>query len=469
MRLSKCICIAYFNNDSIQLCLFCVFFFRFRCRRLPSLKFFAICLSLIGPVLLYRKLNDPSSLGISWTARVVMPNSPDSEAAVSVARVTQHANDGTPRPVSVQSSKHTLEKVADKRERVIRIIKWTPPVKNWAENGRFRFDNCETTVPCEYVAQSSYNSSDIIMINAYYLRYEREMPSYRLPHQKWMFYHTEAPRLNHFRYLTRYLTSFNMTMTYTHDADIVKPYGICLPDRNTIKTQPDSVTDYIRKVYGTLTDAAPWLRAEKRYVSYNRAKDKSRLVAWMVSHCFAQNKRNEYVSLLQRHIPIDIYGACGNLTCFPKLSKACDQKINKKYKFYLAFENSLCSEYITEKVWRRLDGEIIPIVLGNAEYDKYLPKHSYINIKDFSSPKKLATYLKLLDRDEKLYNEYFNWTKAYTCHNAVPGMSMSCNICQHANDNINIKEIGPNINQFWSYDMCTSPTEFYKGVANIVT
>ena len=441
----------------------------FRCRRLPSLKFFVIYLSLFGSVLLYRKLNDPSILVISRTDSVVMPVHPDNEVVVHLARVTKRVNDATPRSVPVTTRKHAPEKIPDKSDRVIRIIKWSPPVHNWVQNETSLFGGCNTTVPCKYVDKSAYNSSDIIMINAFFLRYEREMPSHRLPHQKWMFYHTEAPRLNRFRYLTRYLSAFNMTLTYTHDADIVKPYGICLPDRNTIKTQPSSVTDYIRKVYGTLTDAAPWLRAEKPYVSYNRAKDKSRLVAWMASDCFPKNKRNEYVDLLQRHIPIDIYGACGNLTCLPRLSKACDDMINQKYKFYLAFENSLCSEYITEKVWRRLNGEIVPIVLGNADYEKYLPKHSYINIKDFSSPEKLATYLKRLDEDEKLYNEYFEWTKAYTCHFQVPGLSMACSICQHANENINRTEIVPNINEFWSYDMCIAPTEFYKGVPDIVT
>ena len=408
---------------------------------------------------------------VSRAARVI-PMNQDRDMIVTLTDVTLGAkkNAKTSRPVNVKPRKHAAEKIRNNRKRLIRIIKWTPPVVNWVQNGSYPFENCETTVPCEYVDQSSYNTSDIIIINAFHLRLEREMPSYRLPHQKWAFYHTEAPRLNRFRDLTRYLNSFNMTIAYTHHADIVTPYGICLPDRNTIKTQPSSVTDYIRKVYGTLTDAAPWLRAEKPYVSYNRAKDKRRLVAWMASDCFPKNKRNEYVNILQRHIPIDIYGGCGNLTCLPRLSKECDQKINKKYKFYLAFENSLCSDYITEKVWRRLNGEIVPIVLGNADYEKYLPKHSYINIKDFSTPEKLATYLKRLDKDEKLYNEYFNWTKAYTCHSSVPGMSMACSICRHANENMNRKETGPNINEFWSYDdMCTSPTEFYKGVADIVT
>ncbi|KAI0220309.1 Alpha-(1,3)-fucosyltransferase C [Lamellibrachia satsuma] len=258
------------------------------------------------------------------------------------------------------------ETIQAKSKRVIRIVRWTPPVYNWLHVGSHYFRECTTAIPCEYTNQSSYNSSDIIMINAFHLRNERDMPAYRLPHQKWLFYHTEAPRIGRFKHLTRFLSSFNVTLTYSGNADIVKPYGVCLPNHETVKKNPSSITDYIKKIYGTLTDTTPWLSKEKPYVSYNRAAGKSRLVAWMVSDCTAANKRSDYAKLLQRYIPVDVYGKCGNLTCLPRLSKACEDAISKKYKFYLAFENSLCLDYITEKVWTKLERDIVPIVLGGV-------------------------------------------------------------------------------------------------------
>ena len=353
-------------------------------------------------------------------------------------------------------------------EKVIRIIRWTPPYKHdWIKSGRTWFASCGTPIPCEYTSESTYNKSDVIIINAFYLRYEQDMPRYRLPHQKWVFFHTEAPRLNRFRYLERYHTSFNVTMTYTSDADIVQPYGICLPNRATTKKDPGSITQHIRKIYGSLTDSAPWLSHEQKYTPQNQASGKNRLVAWMVSNCHSTSKRSDYVELLQRYIPIDVYGACGNLTCLRSNSKVCENLLNS-YKFYLAFENSLCPEYITEKVWKRLKkGTVVPVVLGSAEYEKYLPKHSYINIKDFSSPAELANYLKLLDRNDTLYNEYFRWQKDYTCHFQVPRISIDCNICRHANEYINKIEMAPNIAKFWSFDKCIQPKEFYKGVAEV--
>lgn len=57
---------------------------------------------------------------------------------------------------------------------------------------------------------------------------------------------------------------------------------------------------------------------------------------------------------LQKYIPVDIYGACGTLKCAISEKQKCDQMLNTDYKFYLAFENSLCYDYITEKFVRGL-------------------------------------------------------------------------------------------------------------------
>ncbi len=44
--------------------------------------------------------------------------------------------------------------------------------------------------------------------------------------------------------------------------------------------------------------------------------------------------------------------------------KRCQSRIQKDYKFYLAFENSLCKHYVTEKFWERIPYDMVPIVMG---------------------------------------------------------------------------------------------------------
>ena len=82
-------------------------------------------------------------------------------------------------------------------------------------------------------------------------------------------------------------------------------------------------------------------------------KLKSNLVFWAVSHCNTASQRELYVKKLQNYLSVDIYGKWGNLQC-PEEGIDCFIHLAKSYKFYLAFENSLCSEYITEKFWRTL-------------------------------------------------------------------------------------------------------------------
>lgn len=56
-----------------------------------------------------------------------------------------------------------------------------------------------------------------------------------------------------------------------------------------------------------------------------------------------------YARELSKYIQVDIYGACGSLRCPRSQSQTCFDMLDEDYKFYLAFENSNCKDYITEK------------------------------------------------------------------------------------------------------------------------
>lgn len=43
------------------------------------------------------------------------------------------------------------------------------------------------------------------------------------------------------------------------------------------------------------------------------------------------------------------------------------------------------------------------------DYEKYAPLESYIHVEHFKSPKELADYLHILDKNDDLYNSYFKW------------------------------------------------------------
>lgn len=150
--------------------------------------------------------------------------------------------------------------------------------------------------------------------------------SSRNPAQLWIYFELEPPThtlpLNNFSHL------FNWTATYRLDSTLVTPYAKFVP-------------------YQSSTNGRDISQAELGFL-HNRL----RKVAWMVSNCDTTNNRWDYVRKLQQHIEVDIYGNCGPLKCPRSQENECLKMLQRTYKFYLAFENSNCIDYITEKFYQ---------------------------------------------------------------------------------------------------------------------
>ena len=83
--------------------------------------------------------------------------------------------------------------------------------------------------------------------------------------------------------------------------------------------------------------------------------------------------------------------------------------VSKKYKYYLAFENSNCVDYITEKFWDSLKHKVLPIVMGARveDYQAVAPPNSFLHVDSFAGPEELAEHLKYLDENPRDYNKHF--------------------------------------------------------------
>jgi len=116
-----------------------------------------------------------------------------------------------------------------------------------------------------------------------------------------------------------------------------------------------------------------------------------------------------------KEIKIDSYGACLNNRQGYGARMADNEDAYKKYKFVIAIENSNCMDYVTEKLVKAVASGAIPIVAGHngrPDYRRYMPKHSFINIFDYSSIKSLAEDLKRIGNNKTLYESYF-WYKKH--------------------------------------------------------
>lgn len=131
---------------------------------------------------------------------------------------------------------------------------------------------------------------------------------------------------------------------------------------------------------------------------------KTKNVIWVVSNCAWY--RRYFVDKLKNFIDVDVYGKCGSKNCS---YLECDRLYNSTYKFYLSLENSICPDYVTEKVFKTLRLNIIPVVVNGANMTHILPPKSYIDANEFESVEKLAEYLHYLSANPEEYVKYFWW------------------------------------------------------------
>ena len=69
--------------------------------------------------------------------------------------------------------------------------------------------------------------------------------------------------------------------------------------------------------------------------------------------------------------------------------------------------------------------------MGSANYSALLPPHSFIDVRNFESPKHLAQYLESLQYNHKEYLAYFDWKKTYHVQTAV--QDGFCKLCEILN------------------------------------
>ena len=158
-------------------------------------------------------------------------------------------------------------------------------------------------------------------------------------------------------------------------------------------------------------------------------------INWILSK--KDSFREKYVKQLSEFIDVDIYGDCGKFKC-PRNKEHwlsdpdCYVHLAAKYKFYLSFENSICIDYVTEKFFSILHYDMVPVVMGGANYTAIAPPHSFIDALEFEGPKELADYLNLLDQDDRLYREYFEWKQEFIVESGVDQMARHafCDLCE---------------------------------------
>ena len=276
-----------------------------------------------------------------------------------------------------------------------------------------RFNDCEIS-NCAVQFGDELNdaiTSDVVVIEFYSKLKSNAVALNIKPNHPIIVLSHESPAQPHHRWKSS-LNLFSGTMTYSPNSTFYYPFGATMPLRFTESS------------------------LNSPQINYARGKTKG-AYAYVSSCDTLHYNRLEAMKQLSRYIDVDIFGQCTDDSPCSRLDVQCEAKMHAEYRFYLAFENSVCKDYITEKFWKALQSpaHFVPVALGGFsvnEYNQIAPPESFLHVYNFSSLEHLGRYMQYLIKNDVAYNRYHQWKQKFVISNL--DHENMCNLCKLAYD-----------------------------------
>lgn len=323
------------------------------------------------------------------------------------------------------------------------IMLWWSPLTG--ENGRLGQCGGET---CFFTINRTYLQNPMTKAILFYGTDFTidSLPLPRKPSHEWALFHEESPKNNYKLFHAPTVTLFNHTATFSRHSHL-------------------PLTSQYLEDLQTLTSLEYFVPIQTKNVLRSRLAP----VVYVQSDCDPPSDRDTYIQELMKYVPVDSYGEClHNRDLPPQVNNPSFMddtqfyQILAQYKFILAFENAVCEDYITEKLWRPLKLGCVPVYYGATNIEDWLPGNKSAVIVDrFSHPRELAQYINQLDRNDSLYMEYLEWKVQGQIDNghlihAIKGRTwgvqdvtqdnyidaFECMVCRRVWDNIRLQRKG---------------------------
>ena len=149
--------------------------------------------------------------------------------------------------------------------------------------------------------------------------------------------------------------------------------------------------------YLSLKDQKPFTKEE--------LEQKEGFCSFVVSNCFAQDKRAELFEKMMEYKPVVSGGRYKN-----NIGGAVKDKLafTSKYKFAIACENSCYAGYTTEKIVDAFAARAIPIYYGDPTAAEDFNPKAFINCADYDSFDAVLERVKEIDENDDLYLSMIN-------------------------------------------------------------
>ncbi|KAI6241900.1 Glyco-tran-10-N domain-containing protein [Aphelenchoides fujianensis] len=174
----------------------------------------------------------------------------------------------------------------------------------------------------------------------------------------------------------------------------------------------------------------------------------------LISNCKTRSKRELYIDEFKRRYPhlLQLYGKCYDKRGAKCTEEECLLPNLRSHRFFFAFENAVCTNYVTEKFFR-IKRLIVPVVLRRADYRRLLPDDAFIAVDDFESMSGLAAHLERLIADPSLYLRYFRWTRLLERRDSPRQLEAAlCAACGRLYDDDERRSAYRNLTAFYSQE-----------------
>lgn len=203
----------------------------------------------------------------------------------------------------------------------------------------------------------------------------------KYPGQKWVAWSFESDINYPMLRFAPYMAQFDLTMTYRLDSDV--PLVHFGPEtRDSLRDPPREKTAEAPAVY-------------------------------FASNAYDRSGRLQYVEELMRFLPIDSFGKSLKNRELPD-DRGRETKLATigRYRFNIAFENSLTQDYVTEKFFDPLLAGCVPVYRGAPNIAEFAPgENCFIDAAAFDGPRELAEYLHWLTGNPAEYAKYLEWKR----------------------------------------------------------
>ena len=176
-----------------------------------------------------------------------------------------------------------------------------------------------------------------------------------------------------------FMGQFDVTMTYERDATVWCPYF------------SPAIAEKLLQAAEAKTEQAPAVHFRSSQID--------------------RSGRGRYAFELMKYVKVDSYGRMlRNRELADDRGQESRLATLARYKFTLAFENSIAPDYVTEKFFDPLIAGSVPVYLGAPNVADFAPgDRCFIDVTEFSGPAAVAARLNALAQDDDAYAEYLSW------------------------------------------------------------